>query len=352
VAGRRSLRRRIVTRVVLLLVTAISLYLLAPSLLEVFSSWPALKGVDPWWFALAVVFEATSYVSLWTLQRIALRTRSWFAVSTSQLAGAAAGSVVPGGGAAAAALQYNLLVRSGIPGSRVGSGLAATWAATTATALALPVVAALSAIGGPATPKGLSDVAYVGGGAFVVVAAAGGAALLWDWPLGFVGRSIRTVAGWVGKGERFARLPERLLEQRDAIRAAFAARPLLAVLGAVGRWGFDYLALICVLAALQTRPEPSLVLLAYAASVLLGMIPVTPGGLGFVEAGLAGLLRLAGVPVGTAAVATLAYRLVSFWLPLPAGGVGYLLARRRYGSGGASAASTSAATSDATISPP
>jgi len=352
VAERRSLRRRIITRVVLLIVTAISLYLLAPSLLQVFSSWPELKGVNPWWFGLAVLFEATSYLSLWTLQRVALRTRSWFAVATSQLAGAAAGSVVPGGGAAAAALQYNLLVRSGVARSRVGSGLAATWAATTATALALPVVAALSAIGGPATPKGLRQVAYVGGGAFVLVGVLAGVALAWDRPLRAVGRAVRAVAGWIGKRERFEELPERLLEQRNGIRAAFAARPVLAVLGAVGRWGFDYLALVCVLAALEVRPEPALVLLAYAASVLLGMIPVTPGGLGFVEAGLAGLLRLAGVPVGAAAVATLAYRLVSFWLPLPAGGVAYVLARRRYGSGAVSAASTSAATSDATISPP
>jgi uncharacterized membrane protein YbhN (UPF0104 family) len=29
-------------------------------------------------------------------------------------------------------------------------------------------------------------------------------------------------------------------------------------------------------------------------------------------------------------VATLAYRLVSFWLPIPVGGAGYVLFRRRY----------------------
>jgi hypothetical protein len=39
---------------------------------------------------------------------------------------------------------------------------------------------------------------------------------------------------------------------------------------------------------------------------------------------------LAGVGATDAAVATLAYRLVSFWLPIPAGGVGWLLFRRRY----------------------
>jgi uncharacterized protein (TIRG00374 family) len=56
---------------------------------------------------------------------------------------------------------------------------------------------------------------------------------------------------------------------------------------------------------------------------------VTPGGLGFVEAGLTGLLALAGVNAADAALATLAYRLVSYWLPLPAGGVAYLVHARR-----------------------
>jgi hypothetical protein len=345
-------RRKIVVRIVVLLLAGVSLYLLAPRLLEVFSSWPELRHIDPWWFGLAVAFEATAYVSLWTLQRIALRTRSWYTVGTAQLAAGAAGSVVPGGGAAASAMQFRLLVRAGIPSPTVASGLAASWAATTATVLALPVVATLAAIGGPATPRGLRQVAYIGGGAFVVVAAAAAAALAWDWPLRLVGRAVSAAAGWVGKGERFASLPERLLVQRDGVKAAFAARPVLAVLAAVGRWGFDYLALIAVLAALDTRPEPALVLLAYAAAALLAMIPLTPGGLGFVETGLTGLLGLAGVAVGTAAIATLAYRLVCFWLPLPAGGVAYWLARRRYGPVEPSASTTSSVTSDAINSPP
>jgi hypothetical protein len=37
------------------------------------------------------------------------------------------------------------------------------------------------------------------------------------------------------------------------------------------------------------------------------------------------------VPGGPAAVATLAYRLASYWLQLPAGLVAYVLHRRRYG---------------------
>ena len=70
-------------------------------------------------------------------------------------------------------------------------------------------------------------------------------------------------------------------------------------------------------------------LLAYAAAAVLALIPLTPGGLGFVEAGLVGTLKLAGVAAPAALAATLLYRIVSFWLPLPAAGVAYALFRRR-----------------------
>jgi uncharacterized protein (TIRG00374 family) len=331
--------RRIAVRVVLLLLAGVSLYLLLPQLLDVFSSWPELRTLDPWWYALAVFFEAMAFVSLWTLQRIALGTRSWFAVATSQLSGAAAGNVIPGGGAASSAVQYAMLVRAGIPPDRVIPGLAASVAATTAAATVLPVVAALAALGGVGAPDTLRRVAYIGGAGFILLVLAAVGAFAWDRPLRAVAGAVRTAAGWVHQGDRFADLPTRVIMQRDGIRTAVAEHPVLAGLGAIGRWAFDYAALFCVLGALGVRPEPALVLLAYSASSLLTLIPITPGGLGFVEAGLTGLLVLAGVGAGEAAAATLAYRLISFWLPLPCGLVAFGLGRRRYGSGPAPAVS-------------
>src|SRR6516165_1386507 len=117
----------------------------------------------------------------------------------------------------------------------------------------------------------------------------------------------------------------RRITQRDRLKATFGRRWPAALTGAVGKAGFDYVALVCCLAAVGARPHPSLVLLAYIAAALLALIPITPGGLGFVEAGLTGMLTAAGVGAQQALVSTLAYRVVSFWLPLPAGGIAYLL---------------------------
>jgi len=64
---------------------------------------------------------------------------------------------------------------------------------------------------------------------------------------------------------------------------------------------------------------------------IVALLPLTPGGLGLVEASLSGLLILAGVRPGYAFLATLAYRVASYWLPLLAGPPAYLLYRHRYG---------------------
>ena len=71
-------------------------------------------------------------------------------------------------------------------------------------------------------------------------------------------------------------------------------------------------------------------LLAFVAASVLGLLPFTPGGLGFVEAGLAATLALAGIATGDALVATLVYRLLTFWLPIPLGGVAVVRVPRRY----------------------
>jgi uncharacterized protein (TIRG00374 family) len=331
---------RIVWRIVLLAIGGLSLYLLAPKLIDIFTSWPDLKTLKPEWVGLAVLFEAMSYISLWQLQRIALRATSWFAVGTAQLASGAAGSIIPGGAATAGAIGYRMFVRAGIRPGDVAAGLAATTVATTATILALPLLALPAVIGGVAAPHGLVEAAYIGIAGFVAVAIVAALAFAWDGPLVLVGRAARWILRRTPKRDGVDDLPNRLLEQRDRLLRTFGKRWHFALAGAVGKAGFDYAALICCLAAVGARPDPSLVLLAYVAGALLAMIPVTPGGLGFVEAGLSGMLVLAGVSGQQALVGTLAYRLVSFWLPLPIGGIAYLLFRRRYGSTGASSAST------------
>jgi uncharacterized protein (TIRG00374 family) len=223
-----------------------------------------------------------------------------------------------------------MLTKAGVRSDDVASGLAASTIATTAVTLAMPLLALPAIIGGVAAPRGLLQTAYVGIAGFVAVAILSAVAFGWDRPLVIMGRGARWLIQRFRHGAA-ADLPERLLEQRDRMKRTFGRRWYVALTGAIGKVGFDYVALVCCLGAVGSRPHASLVLLAYVGGALLALIPVTPGGLGFVEAGLTGLLTAAGVGAQQSLVSTLAYRLVSFWVPLPAGGVAYGLFQRRYG---------------------
>jgi uncharacterized protein (TIRG00374 family) len=332
-AERRASRRlrRLGGRALLLLVSVISLYLLLPSLLEVFTSWRDLFDLSPAWVACALGAEALSFTALWELQRIALTTRSRLAVALSQLAGNAVGRIVPGGGAAAGAVQYRMLAQAGIPKGRILAGLTALSLLLVGTVLALPLLSLPAILAGTPVERGLAEAAALGVGVFLVILAGGVLAFAWDRPLLFVGEMIAVALNQTARRQLPVRdLPDRLLRERDSLRGVFGRRWRTAVLASAGRWILDYIALLACLKAVDAQPDPSLVLLAYVGASVLGLIPLTPGGLGFVEAGLTGLLVLAGVEAAEAAVATLAYRLVSFWLPIPAGGVAYVVFWRRH----------------------
>jgi uncharacterized protein (TIRG00374 family) len=215
-------------------------------------------------------------------------------------------------------------------GQAAAAFTASTWLQLATTA-ALPLLALPAIIGGAPVNHGLADAAYLGIAVLVLLIAVGTAAFATDWPLQLAGRGVQWLLNHTIRRRRHVTgLPQQLLADRDFIRTTLGERWKPAVLAAAGNTGFDYLALLCALRAVGAEPRPSLVVLAYTAAELLALLPFTPGGLGFVEAGLVGTLALAGVTGTKALTATLLYRLAAYWLPIPAGGVAYVLFRRRY----------------------
>jgi uncharacterized protein (TIRG00374 family) len=315
----------------LLAATGISLYVFLPSLVAVGSSWRALTAVA-WPFALlALVCEAASYVCLWELDRIALRTRAWFPVAAAQLSGSVVGRILPGGGATATAFTVSMLGRAGIDTGEATAAFGTSALLQISTALAFPLLALPAMLGGAPVDHDLATAAYLGVAVLAAMLGAGAMAFLFDKPLELAGRAVEWLLNHTVRRRRpESGLPQEFIADRDFIRSTIGERPRAAVFAAAGSTGFDYLALLSALRAVGAAPQPSLVVLAYAAAELLALIPFTPGGLGFVEAGLVGTLTLAGVPAHAALTATLLYRLVVYWLPLPVGGVAYILFRLRY----------------------
>jgi len=319
-------------RIALLAITGLCFYVFAPSLAEVFKAWDRLGEVHPAAVVAILALEACSFLCVWGLQAIALRSRDWFSISTTQLAGNAFNRITPGGGATGTALQVRMLRDAGFDGAQAAAALTVQSLLITAVVVAMPVLC-LPAIffAGIDVPGGLVDGAWIGAGVFVVMVGLGALLLGSRRVACRIGGEIERITNRLRRNRPpIEGLGERLLKERDEIRSTMGADWLPAVGAAVGRWAFEYFALLVTLYAIGAKPEPWLVLLAFVAASALGMLPFTPGGLGFVEAGLTGALALSGVNATEAVLATLVFRLVSFWGPLPVGAVAAFVFRRKY----------------------
>ncbi len=334
----KALVRRWGGRAVGLAVTGIGLYVVAPSLLTMFGAWPQLADVEVRWFAVLAALETCSFAALWWLARIALtpvpsavpgaadptggqgvERPGWGTTAAAQLAGNAASKVVPGGAATGGVVQGKVLISAGQPASTVAAGLTAVNLLSAAVLLLLPVLTIPALIIGPPPDRQLQLGLLVSLILAVVIVAVGVTVLTWPVVVAATGRVIGRIVHLVRASVTPDLMADSLLAQRERVAAAFQGHWWRAVVAAAANRMFDYAALVAALVAFGVHARPAEVLLAYVIAQAFAMIPITPGGVGFVDAGLTALLVLVGVPADTALIGTLLYRLFSFWLPIPVG---------------------------------
>jgi uncharacterized membrane protein YbhN (UPF0104 family) len=313
-------------------ITAISLYLVFPSLLDLFSSWRDLgkfgagAGWERWRAAARDAGLPVGAAATWPF-----RAETWPPVIASQLAGNALAKVAPGGGAVGAALQYRMLVQAGARPGPVVSGLTAVNLLVFAAVLGLPVLAVPTIIRG-GVDHGLVQATIVGAVVFVALFAVGVVCLvLRRRRCAGSGRTIQRVRNRLRRhSEPLTGLPKRLLRERDRILETFGPKWKRAPGGHRRPLVLRLRTLLAALAAVGSRPRPALVLLAFCGGADPGPDPGHARRAGLRGGGLTAMLKLAGVPAGAAVLATFAYRLFSYWLPLPLGAVGFVAHRRRY----------------------
>lgn len=315
---------------VFLAVGAAAVYQLWPRLLDVLSTAPRLSTIRPMWFVVMVALEALSFVCAWWLLHIVLPKASWLVVSTSHLVSNAVSRTVPGGAAIGGATMYRMLAVSGTATSQAAGAMAVTSILSTAALFAIPALAVLMAIIGVPIPEALEPVGAAGAVLFVLLVGLGVITVSTDRPLLGFGALLDRVT---------MRLPRRwkrridghlLLIERDRLLGIMGDRWAQAIGAASLNWAFDYLALVAALYGVGADPRLSLVLLAYAGAVVMSMVPLTPGGFGFVEATLLSLLVLSGISAQNAGLATLAYRMVSLLLPICSALPAWLVYRLRF----------------------
>ncbi|HEY2813321.1 MAG TPA: lysylphosphatidylglycerol synthase transmembrane domain-containing protein [Acidimicrobiales bacterium] len=295
----------------------VSLVLLAPVLGHVYAGIGSVGDANRFWIVAALVLEASSFVSAWELQRLLLRTDGWREVAVPQLTANATSNVMPAGSAVGAVLQVRMLSQEGIDVTRSVISLAFTGMLTMLASLAVfPVIAVL--------PIGDNDMSLGQAVPFSLVALCVSIpvfvfALRSERPFWSIARHCQSMMRRISWCRPPDDLAARIVHERDAIREVLRRRLLRVSTTSLGHALGDYLALYATLLAVGMRPSPAVVLLVFVAANAAGMVPFTPGGLGFVEAGLTGALVLAGAGTEQALAAVAIYRLVSCWIPVAAG---------------------------------
>lgn len=294
------------------------IYLLAPTVLGVLAASHELVEIDWWWLLALVVAQLLVLWLTWIEQKLLIHDDRGAHVTlpliaSTQLLGNAVATAAPFGGAAGTAAQVRSLQRRGVDPKRATAGILTFSVLQIASVGALAVIGPIMVVLGVAVPSTLAKTALLGCGALLLMIIMLVLLLRTDSAADRIGAIVGIV---VPKQKK--RIIVLLRRERRHLRRALSGRGQAPrVLGvALARSIADYLCLLAAVAAVTPTPNPALVLLAFVAAAVLRMLPLTPGGLGPVEAALIPLLAAAGLEKSGAVLATLAYRMASLWMPL------------------------------------
>ncbi|HET8929347.1 MAG TPA: YbhN family protein [Acidimicrobiales bacterium] len=311
-----------------LITVVVFIYLVVPLIADARRDVETVSSVN-WWMLLAAVgCVMLSLVAYTQLTMVALpgergsRPISFSTLIRIQLSVKAVTNVVPGGTATGSAVGYRLMTTAGVSGTDTGFALATVGLGSAVILNVLLWIGLLVSIPRSGLQPVYATVAIIG---VVAIALVGALVLLLMKGHGPLDRMVRAVARHTPRltpdaaSEVLGRVVDHLRE--------LAARPDVirrGIIWAVANWLLEAGSLwICLAAFGEHLPVDSL-LVAFGIANVLAAIPITPGGLGFVEVGLASTLVGFGVPFQVVTVSVVAYRVAQFWLPVPLGAASYL----------------------------
>ena len=289
----------------------------------------AAASADPGWLGAAAALQLAASAALAELHRRALGSANvavgFRAAWATSMGALGANLLAPSAGAAGAALWVDRLTRRGAGASAVIAGvtLAAACDLGALTVLVLVTFAHAAATRGLGAVEVAAAVLLVANVALLVVL------------LVLAARRPERIArmlAWVHRGIRRVAPRSRLAADADGPRrhAALAAEAASGVLARRGRlagvfaWGLaEHVASLGALGALCAafgHPlAPLAVVSSYAVTLLVWIMAPVPQGIGVVEILLAALLLGNGLSPAQAPLVAVAFRALTFWIPLLAG---------------------------------
>lgn len=294
-------------------------YILLPQIAGARKTIHLLSGIDGWWVALAGLAEIASLLAYVRLSQLTLRwpPLKFSTMAQIDLSTLALSHVVPAGSLVGVGVGYALIVRAGVPRSQAVTGKTVQTVGSAVVLnllLAIGLVAALFLHGGDALYGPIA-----GAGLALLVAVTVATVLVLRRQQRIIDLLTRLLS----------RLPhvdptigQRLVDSlAETLRTLGRDRTFLrqTLLWATANWLLDAVALWCCVRAFGHSLGPVGLLVAYGLANVAAALPFTPGGLGIVEGILVPTLVAFNTTRGIAILGVLAWRLYSFWIPIPIG---------------------------------
>jgi putative heme transporter len=305
-------------------------YALVPDIATAGKSLHALAHVNVALLLVAVALEVLSLLAYAELTHTVLSpgAPSRSVLLRVNMSSLAVSHVVPGGTAPGTALGYRLLTELDVPSGTAAFGLATQGVGSAVVLNAIFWFVLLISIPLNGYNKLYGYGAIVG---LILFALFAGTVLLLTRGQR---RALERLHGWAAKvpfvnADKVTDLVQTIA---DRLQILLRDRALLrhAMIWAAANWLLDAASLwLFLLAFFHHLFSPIDLLVAYGLANILAVIPITPGGLGIVTGVLIPTISGFHVPKQIATLGVLSYRLVNFWLPIPAGGACYLSLRSR-----------------------
>lgn len=319
--GPGNRRKQVIAGIVTVIVLIIVFAGILPKFGNYGEAWNAIKTMSGEQLAIlaaSVVFSIVVYVFPFQVALPGLKYGPAFMIRQASFT---ISNAVPAGGAIGLGVQYGMLSQAGFPGPAASAAIGITSVFNLMVTLALPVlgVLALLFVG---TPKNPEILGALGGLAAVLVMIGFFAAILRSEATARrLGDSLDRLVGRIMA--RFHRDPpgsitEQIVSFRastvDVVKARWALLSLTNFLQQFAQFAVLLVSLRITETGEATKVAVAAAFAAFALARLAGFIPLTPGGLGTVDAGLTGLLVAFGASKTDALAATLLWRAAS-WVP-------------------------------------
>jgi uncharacterized membrane protein YbhN (UPF0104 family) len=333
--------RRIATLALAVALMIAAVYVVFPKVVGVSTSLDQLRDVTWYWIVAAIGFLGLAFLSYTSLFQGVLGGQDQTDLARQRLdvgaswqitmSGFAATVLFSAAGAGGVALTYWALRKAGIPRRRAACRMVAFLVLLYSVYLLSLVV-----FGTLLRANVLHGDDPVGG--TIVPAAFGGVALLVIGAVALIPQDVeRRFAALQRRGGRGGKIAARLATApatlSTGVRTAIAyvrhpKRSAAAIFGALGWWTGQIGILWASFHALGVEVPLGVVVQAYFVGMVANLAPSPAAGVGTVDAGLIAAFVLFGIPAETVFPAVLTSRLISVWLPLPLGILGYVRLRK------------------------